>query len=408
MPVAIQTYNQSGIKVDNPRNFSSIVGQESSEHAADLGDNYFRGMNAFINSPQRKGIVPKLLRSPGTAGAVCEVIAGGFLWRCFKGPATLVNWCTSIGEFINVAISESDKISKPIKEELLASIQIGAGVLGFGGFLKERLFTHKENDYSNIPILEKIGLSASYLLNTFFMVTGAIEKSLLSMVCNNRDPEKKDATGSKSEYRDCLTSAQSDLRCTIECGLATLIPWVMDFGPVKFILDLLMPYQAIRTGLDTYVDRFKDKKDIFFIPKKLQTKKTFELMEFINDPRTLLGERKKRIDEKFTLLWPFNNFLKFFIGTESDKKGEGASGFRNYCIKPFYKVLGALAPDYYLNNDGNIVVKFTQQKQKEQVVAENEEKQSSSGSSQTGEGENINIKSPSTTGPTIFGKKALG
>ena len=178
------------------------------------------------------------------------------------------------------------------------------------------------------------------------------------MVCNNRDSKKKDAPDSKSEYRDCLTSAKQDRRCTIECGIATLIPWIMNFGPVKFILDILMPYQAIREGLETYVDRFKDKQEIFFIPKKLQTRKVFELMEFINDPRTLLGERKKTEKEKFTLIWPFSNFLKFFIGSESDKSAKGGSGFRNYCIKPFYRLLGASAPNYYLDKNNNIVVEF--------------------------------------------------
>ncbi len=377
-----QTYNpQSGKLVDHSRNFSANGPNSSSnDHAAELGDDYFRGMNAFITSPQRKSAIPTILRSPGTAGAVCEVVAGGFLWRCFKGPATLVNWFTSIGEFINVAISESKTISKPKKEELLASMQIGAGILGFGGFLKERLFTHEEHDYSEIPILEKIGLSASYLVNTFFMVTGAIEKSLLSMVCNNRTENEKegkgkDVEGSTSEYRDCLTSAKSDRRCTVECGIATIIPWVMDFGPVKFILDVLIPYQAIREGLETYVDRFKDGKDIFFIPKKLQTRKMFELMEFINDPRTLLGKREREPD-KFTLIWPFNKFLRFLVGTEPNK---GSNGFRNYCIKPFYERLGTIAPNYYLDNDENIVVEWNnaentkpieQPKQEEKTINE--------------------------------------
>lgn len=371
---AIQTYDpKSGFKIDSPINFPKQgpenLNKYSAECSADFGDEYFRrGLNAFIKqSPQRKGIIPNILRSPGTAGAVCEVISGGFLWWCFKGPATLVNWGTSIGEFINVAISESEKIEKPIKEELLALSQIVAGGVGFCGFLKERLFTHKENDYSNIHILEKIGLSTSYLLNTFFMVTGAIEKSLLSMVCSNR--ENRDGEGSKSEYRDCLTTAKSDKRCTVECGVATLIPWIMDFGPAKFLLDVLIPYQAIRDGLATFVARFKKEKDIYFIPKKLQTPKMFELMEFMYDPRTLFGRREEK-EEEFMLLWPFSLVTKFLLGTESSK---GANGFRNYCIKPFYKMLGALPPDYYLNEKGKIVVVWDKQEEKQIVRSDTEQ-----------------------------------
>lgn len=362
--ISRSVYSTAGSAVEDSKlNFSKDLNLSNPhEQSAFLGDDYFRGMNAFLRKPQIKGIVPKLLRSPGTAGAACEVVAGGLLWRCFKGPATLVNWGTSIGEFVNVAISES-KIKKPIKEECLASIQILAGVLGFGGFLKERLFAHEESDFSEIPLYEKIGLSSSYILNTFFMVTGAIEKSLLSMVCKNRPnteegKNKIDDDDSTSEYRDCLISAKQDRRCTIECSIASVIPWVMNVGPVKFVLDLLMPYQAIKDGLELYVDRFKEGKEIHFLPKKLQTPKMFELMEFVNDPRTLLGRRTKNEDEKFTLIWPFNLATKFLLGREDDKGGKGSSGFRNSVIKPFYRALGALSPNYYLNKEGNIVVEF--------------------------------------------------
>ncbi len=353
--ISRSVYSTAGLAVEDSKlNFSKDLNNPH-EKSALIGDDYFRGMNAFFSKPQIKGVVPNLLRSPGTAGATCEVVAGGLLWWCFKGPATLVNWGTSIGEFVNVAISESKKIDKPIKEELLASIQVVAGLLGLGGFLKERLFTHKENDYSDISLIEKIGLSSSYLLNTFFMVTGAIEKSLLSMVCNNR--KNKDAEGSTSEYRDTIISAKQDRRCTIECSIATVIPWVMDFGPAKFILDLFMPYQAIKDGLDTYVARFKRGEKIYFIPEKLQTPKMFELMEFINDPRTLFG-KKDDDDDEFKLLPPFNLMTRFLLGSEDDKGGKGASGFRNSVIKPFYRSLGALSPNYYLNKEGNIVVEF--------------------------------------------------
>ena len=68
--ISKSVYSIQGLAVkDSNLNFSNNS-IEPHKKSALLGDEYFRGMNAFINSPQRKGFIPSLIRSPGTAGAV--------------------------------------------------------------------------------------------------------------------------------------------------------------------------------------------------------------------------------------------------------------------------------------------------------------------------------------------------
>ena len=105
--IAIQTYNQAGLKVDNPRNFSKPGQKSSSEYAADLADEYFRKTN-------------DIPFSPGIAAAGIEIVGAGTLWRCFPGPATIVNLLTTVGETAQVFVSSSKKIEKHEMRAIIA------------------------------------------------------------------------------------------------------------------------------------------------------------------------------------------------------------------------------------------------------------------------------------------------
>ncbi len=380
---AIQTYNQAGLKVDNPRN-SSNLGQKSSSsnHAADLGDEYFRRTNDFP-------------ASPGMAAAGIEIIGAGALWRCFPGPATIVNLLTTVGETAQVLVSKSNGFfSKNVKDGLLAWFQILSGAFGFVGVAKEIFFDEHEQDYENVPLFEKITLSGASLLNVFLMISGAIEKSLLSMVCNNNNEGKKHATESTSEYRTSLTSALSDRRCHIEWALMTAIPWVSKVEFFKKILDVVIPLQAIREGLDTFVEE----PEASLLPEKFVNSKGFQnSAKAIADPLSFFIKEDNK--NKYKLCWPFNYFTKFLIGTEDCKDGKGQDGLRNYLLEPMFRLLslGNLKPPlYYLDKNNNIVVEFEEQvsKPEEEFVQEEEKKTANKPSN--GTDGSVTIKTPKT------------
>lgn len=359
MAVAIQTYDQLGAKIYSPKNSSSKVGLESSEYCADLADEYFRRTNNFPISP-------------GMAAAGIEIIGAGALWRCFPGPATVVNLLTTVGETAQVLVSKSKNVfSKHVKDGLLAWFQVLSGVFGFFGVAKEALFTEQEQDYENVPTFEKITLSGASVLNVFLMLSGAIEKSLLSMVCWNRSDKGKDG----SEYRTSLTSALSDRRCQTEWALMTAIPWVSNVGFLKKVLDIIIPFQALREGLDTFIE----KSETSLLPEKFAKSKGFQnSIKTIVNPMSFFIEEKEDKENKYKLCWPFNYVTKFLIGTEDYKGGRGQNGLRNYLLEPLFRLLsfGKLKPPlYYLDNNNNIVVEFEEQDQKEQTVKKNDEKQ---------------------------------
>ncbi len=355
MAIAIQTYNQAGKKVDAPRNFS-----KNGLDIADLGDEYFRKTNDFP-------------MSPGMAAAGIEIIGAGALWKCFPGPATVVNLLTTVGETAQVLVSKSEQLSKNVKDGLLAWFQVLSGAFGFLGVAKETLFTEHEQDYDNVPVFEKVTLSGASLLNVFLMLSGAVEKSLLSMVCWNRSDKGKKG----SEYRTSLTSALSDRRCNVEWALMTAVPWLSNIGLFKKVLDVVIPYQALREGLDTFIEN----PEASLLSEKFAKSKGFQSsIKAIVNPSSLFVKENpsdtKNEESKYKLCWPFNYMTRFLLGTENDKGGKGRSGLRNYLLKPMFEFLGLgglKTPLYYLDKNNNIVAEFDGQEQKEQVVQSSSE-----------------------------------
>ena len=374
MTLAIQTYNQSWVKVNHPRN-SSKPGLEQNQVAdltADLSDEYFRKTNA----------IPM---SPGMAAAGIEIVGAGALWRCFPGPATMVNLLTTVGETAQVFVSNSKKFEdKHIKDGWLAWFQVLSGVFGFFGVAKETFFAQQEQDYENVPIFEKVTLSGASLLNVFLMLSGSVEKSLLSMVSWNKNENDREKKG--SEYRASLTSALSDRRCSGEWAMMTAIPWLSNIGFFKRALDIIIPIQALSEGVDTFVGNPKAS----FLPEKLANNNGFQtMMKAIADPKSLFTKevleneenKDKDKNDKYKLCRPFNHMTRFLLGTENDVGGKGRSGLRNYLLKPMFELLslGNLrTPLYYLDKDNNIVVEFDEQDLKPKGITKEQQTASSS------------------------------
>ena len=335
--VASQAFNQSGIQIQNPKNFSSN-GLVSNEYTAKLADKYFIDLND----------IPV---SPASAAAGLEIVGAASLMRCFPGPATFVNLLSTIGEASSVLISKSEKLTKKTKDGLLAWFQILSGVFGFAGVAKEAIENGSGEDYREVPFLEKFTLSGISLVNVFSMASNSIEKTLLSMVCWNRNDR------TKGEYRTSLSSALGDRRAVPEWAVMATIPWISNIGKVKKLVDVGVTYMALREGLDT----FDEQGSVTFLPDKYQSHTLQKVIKTVINPFSLFRDKKSEISgerNKYKLCWPFDKFLKFLIGAEFDIGGKGSSGFRNYCLKPLFKLLGCNPPLYYLDKDHNIVVEF--------------------------------------------------
>ncbi len=357
--ISKSVYTPQGLAIKDPNlNSSNNTETESHEYSAKLADEYFRKTN-------------DIPFSPGIAAAGIEIIGAGALWRCFPGPATIVNLLTTVGETAQVLVSKLKFKNKHLKDGYLAWFQVLSGAFGFLGVAKETFFTEHEQDYENVPIFEKVTLSGASLLNVFLMLSGAIEKSLISMVCWNRDDKNKEG----SEYRTSLTSALSDRRCQNEWVLMTAIPWISNVGFFKKILDIVIPFQALREGFDTFIENPKAS----LLPEKLAKSKGFQnSIKAIVNPVSLFIKEKEDNENKYKLCWPFTGMTKYLLGTENDRGGKGRNGVRNYLLRSLFELLslGNLkTPLYYLDKNNNIVVEFEGQVSKPKEISQEQKKQ---------------------------------
>ena len=340
--ISRQVYGLNGHKLIHKKNYSSN-GLGPSEFNARLGDKYFKETNKFPFSP-------------GMIAALIEIVGATALVKCFPTYAAKVNWLTTVGETGSVLLAGSDNLPKAVRDGGLAWFQIGSGMFGLGGFIKETFLKDDDEDFSNVSTFNKIALSSASLLNVFSMASGAIEKSLLSMVCWNTDDRKRD----ESAYRSSLTSALSDRRCITEWIIMTVVPWVSDVGFIRKFLDAFIPYQAVREGVDVFMD---DPDTTLIFSKKFSKSKGFQtFLKVVQNPFSIFQSEDKKTaksQEKYTLCWPFKGLTKFLIGTKSDDGGAGSSGFRNTVLSKVFKFLGCkYVPSYYLDKNNRIVAEF--------------------------------------------------
>jgi len=334
--IARTVYDKNGaILASHPKRYTSN-GLTPEEFNSKLADKYFR---EFHNYPL----------GPEAASKVIETVSAISLARCLPGLPTLVNLFSTVLESTQIVVSRSEKLSKNAKEGALAWFQVVAGAIGLLSVGKHFFFKSEEEDFSNTSLFNKIALSGSSLVNVASLASTYMEKSLLLMVSYNK--ENRDGVESKSEHRTCLTSAQADRRAIIESGLLSVVPWVLNFGPVKTLVDIGITYSALADGLDTFVDQGK----VTFLPERFQSSGLQKTINIISDPLSALSSKKKSPELKYSLGFPFNEkSLKFLIGTEAKN---GNDGLRKH-LKGIFEFLGCNPPSYFLDNSGNVVVEF--------------------------------------------------
>ena len=374
--LARQTYNRLGKLVDSKTNYSSN-GLMPHEMVAKLTDQSYRKMNKFPSSENNYKI------TFGPFVAITETVAALSLVWCFRSIATVLNLLMTFGEFGQAWVAGIDPNKKKAqspqstnnienealvrkeienKESGMAWFQIFAGTGGVLGLCYEFLFGKRDNDTpKEVPLFKKITLSATSALNVFFMLGGAAEKSLMSMLSWNGGGKG----GKGQDYRSMQINGAADVRGAIEWAFMTLVPWISNIDSLKHVVDIAVTYGAIREGADYFKD--SGKMDLSFggkdiLKMNLKNKPILKkIIETFVNPFSLFARNENSISDerRYNLCWPFNKIKKWYVGTENDKQGPGMGGVRNKVVAPILKNLFACElPNIFLNKD-NLICEYT-------------------------------------------------
>ncbi len=385
--LARQTYNRLGKLVNSKTNYSSN-GLLPHEMVAKLTDQSYRKMNRFPTQENRYKI------TFGPFVAITETIAACSLVWCFRSIATVLNLLMTLGEFGQTWVAGLDPNEKKIKQNNLnpsvensfhtksvedsieskesgmAWFQVLAGTGGVLGMAYEFLAGEKEETAENeVSFLKKVTLSATSALNVFFMLGGAAEKSLMSMLSWNGGGKN----GKGQDYRSMQINGAADVRGAIEWAFMTVVPWISNVNSLKHVVDIAVTYGALREGADYFHDSGKMKlafngNNMFDV--KLKDRPVLKkLIEIFVNPFSIFAKGKSQAsDEKqYNLCWPFNSMRKWYLGSETDKDGPGSSGFRNKIIAPILrKFFGSELPNAFLNKD-NLVCEYVKEEIEQRV-----------------------------------------
>ena len=371
--LARQTYNDFGKSVNSKTNYSSN-GLMSHEMVAKLTDQSYRKMNKFPSHENNYKI------TFGPFVAITETVAALALVWCFRSIATVLNLLMTFGEFGQAWVAGMDpnertanqsvngskqtaNIKNAIedKESGMAWFQILAGTGGVMGLAYEFLFGKKTQEPAeDVPLLKKITLSATSALNVFFMLSGAAEKSMMSMFSWNGGG--KEGKGQGQDYRSMQINGAADVRGAIEWAFMTVVPWVSQVESLKHLVDVAVTYGALREGADYFNDSGKVK--LSFGGKNLLNVKLSEkpflkslIQGFVN-PVSLFTKSKQSDEKQYNLCWPFNSIRRWYLGSDSDKGYPGSSGLRNKFVAPILRsVFNCELPNVFLNDD-NIVCEY--------------------------------------------------
>lgn len=294
----------------------------------------------------------------GPFTATTEAVAASSLVWCFPSPATWINLFTTLGEYAKTWVAGTDKFGDPNdtkvkanREGAMAWLQIFAGLGGLAGSVWGKL-SSSSDDTEEVPVFKKTILSSASALNALLMFFGAGEKSLVSTLSENGN--KDDIKG--REYKNIIIDGRSDRRCSVEWLVMSLVPWVSNTKLLKDVVDLGVIYGALREGIDYFLTENK----LSFITNNLKEYPLLtKLFKGFANPLSLISKSDTKTNNTTsTVCFPFNYFLRWFLGTEKDKEGPGMGGFRNNRLVPLLKLFECNPPVCYLNDDENVVSKF--------------------------------------------------
>lgn len=288
----------------------------------------------------------------GAQVATFESLTGLALVFLQRSAATIANAATSVGEFVQVLISNTQQhdLSKAKTEKERAKLEaenekieersedLMSGVISFAGgygiykFYKDAKKYFRGDDISEIQELttsKKITLSSASLLNAGMMFLGNAEKTTMGLI-------NRDENGGKKSIQMGL-NGRSDGRCTLEWLSMVAFTWFSKFKPIKLIFDAVLPALAFKDGAQHFYLRItgKEKKNRVIHP---------------NNDR---------------IFRPWN---QWYFGNNEN------GGFRSAVLKPIANLYSFELPQCYMNNSRELIVKVPDQYlEKPEVVLKNQE-----------------------------------
>lgn len=269
----------------------------------------------------------------GIAGAVAvfECFTAGILWKFIQGAATFTNWMTSLAELAQVGIAntkvlgdprnkddEKAEIAKLRRESAMAWTQISAGFAGLFSYVLDFIKKGDEEIHA-MSFFKKLTLSVASAVCAISMFFGFGEKTLIATVAN----------GHSKESKNIRMNGDSDGRCAVEWTGMSIFTWFSQIKPVKAVIDFVVPYFALREGLEHLIANvvnvvIDERKHNFHDLFGKTTKNILEKIFFIS------SEHHDQIQGK--TYWPFNT--EWFLGTSQQ------DGFRTRVIVPILRFFG--------------------------------------------------------------------
>lgn len=283
----------------------------------------------------------------GIAGAVAvfECFTAGILWKFIQGAATFTNWMTSLAELAQVGIAntkvlgdprdkddEKAEIAKLRRESAMAWTQVSAGFAGLFSYVLDFVKPGDEEIHT-MSFFKKLTLSVASAVCAVSMFFGFGEKTLIATIAN----------GHSEESKNIRMNGDSDGRCAIEWSGMSIFTWFSQIKPVKAVIDFVVPYFALREGLEHFmandvnvvIDERRHKFEDLF---GKTTKKILEIIFFIS------SEHHNKIQGK--TYTPFNT--EWFLGTSQQ------DGFRTRVIVPILRFFGCRQYLPVINFQGDI------------------------------------------------------
>jgi hypothetical protein len=223
------------------------------------------------------------------------------------------------------AWTRAEKGSEQKAEMYISGVQLSAGIAGGIQtlFSLGSKISGNEKEESEIPLFDKIWLSAASLVNAGLMLFASGEKTLISTLIENRGLEQdgKKLQPVFGHGNSIRLNAESDFRCFLEWTGMAFFTWFKNLSfknfSVKDAFDIGISTKAILKGSEYFRKFGKEEK--------------------VESGKNLMGN---------VFGWDFGKQL--YLGTESKP------GIREKYIAPFLELTGSKPPKVYIRG-GEVV-----------------------------------------------------
>jgi len=270
-----------------------------------------------------------------------------------RSSATILNFLTSLQEVGQAIVSglewananldeiKDEKKREEVENELkerarkrevaLASLVSVAACGGLYKWGREyswgkdilHIFDGDSHDIKEVPLWQKIGLTIGSFLSMVAMAVGYVEKSLMATVAQSKNGGVR--------AKEIIINAKSDLRCTIEWFCMGLFLWVRKIRPLKMLIDLGLPLNALQDGVGHLLEPLLESED--------------------SSSNIFIKALKKIFKDSDEIKTPVKVFNGWFFGKKEN------TGLRSRVFTGVYKAFGCEPLDCHLDESSNLVVR---------------------------------------------------